>query len=100
VVLAERNQEVQALALKAADLSFAKQVSLGRVNRDAEEADAHRSDDRVGPWGVHEVGIAKDKPVIMRRGEDFPARLQGPGGRWLAGDIVGRWLPTSSATKT
>jgi hypothetical protein len=47
VVLAEWNQEVQALPAETAEQSFTDRVSLGCPDRRPEDADAHRADRRV-----------------------------------------------------
>jgi len=89
VVLAERDQEVQALPVETAESSLTIRVCLRRLNRRAEDPNTHGGDGRIEPGRVDPVPSVEDEPVGVRRGEDFPERRQGPGGRRVARDVDG-----------
>jgi hypothetical protein len=63
MVLAERNEEVEALPPEAAKEPFAKRVRLGGLHRREEDADAHRGDGLVEAQGVDTISITEDESV-------------------------------------
>jgi hypothetical protein len=97
-VLAERDQEVQALPAETAEQSFTDRVRPGRLNRGAEDPDTHRGDGAVQPGRVDAIPIVEDESIRVRCSEDLLALLQGPSGRRMPRDVDVHepdWTPTA-----
>ncbi len=95
MLFAEGNQVIEGLPAETPEQPFTDRVRLRRLDRRAEDADAHRGDRRIKPRAVNGIPIMEDEPVGVRPREDFAELLQGPRGGWVARDVYVNQPPAS-----
>ena len=86
MALAEDHHLIQTLPPDAANEPLRTWIRHGRLDRGAEDPDAHRGDSRIEARHVDAIPIVEDESVGMRRREDLPELLEGPRGGRVRGD--------------